>query len=65
MVKKIAIPHAEYQEITAEIEELEYLKDSGLVFDAILFYLSQSHLSAKDRDNLRECMTILARGGAN
>lgn len=65
MVKKISIPRSEYEEICEEIGNLELLRDTGLVFDAILFYLPQQHLSDVDRDLLRQCMEILARGGGS
>lgn len=64
-MRKKSIPHREYEEIVEEINNLEFIRDAGLVFDAILFYIPQPHLSEVDRDQLRQCMEIIARGGAN
>lgn len=64
MVKKKSLPTWEYETLIEENANLEFLRDSGLVFDAILFYLSQPHLSDQDREELRQAMQILAaRGG--
>jgi len=65
MARKIALPFKEYEEIIEEVNNLEFLRDSGLVFDAILFYLTQPHLSDKDREEMAQAMQILARGGGS
>lgn len=46
----------------ANIDELELLRSSQCVFDAILFYIHQPHLSSSERDELRGALSILCRG---
>lgn len=53
----------ELDELREEKLALEFIRDCGHVFDALLFYSGQSHLTKKAREDIRLCMTLLARGG--
>jgi hypothetical protein len=64
-MKKLTLSQMEYDQLVDEGGNLNFLQDCGLIFDAILFYLPQPHLSDKDREMLRQALEILASGGGN
>jgi len=51
------------QELKEDNEILEKIRNNGMVFDSIMFYMYQPHVKEHDREKLREIMAGLARGG--
>ena len=53
----------ELKELRENDQSLELLKSNPHIFDAVFYYMTMPHLKPNEVDGLRECLTILARGG--
>lgn len=63
--RRIKTLEDEVADLQEQSDSLEFIRDLGHVFDALMFYSSQAHLTNKDRESIRVAMAILARGGGN
>ncbi len=61
--RRIKDLESEIEDLEAQAEALEVLRSLEHVYDALVFYRTQPHLSPKDQEAILTAMTILARGG--
>ena len=52
----------ELEDLRAEKQKLEFIRDSQHVYDAVALYLTQTHLTAQEQAEIREAMRYLCRG---
>lgn len=63
MIRKKAIPTWEYKYLLEDQQDMAFLRDCQLIFDALLFYIVQPGLSDQDREEIRKAMEMLAKTG--
>lgn len=63
--RKLKALEQEVTELRKDAEALAFLRETGHLFDAVLFYSSQPHISHKEREEMREVLQILSYGGGN
>lgn len=52
----------ELEDLRAEKEKLEFLRDSRHVMDALTVYIEKAQLTAHDRAEIRKALLYLCRG---
>lgn len=63
--RKLKALEQEVTELRVDADALAFLRETGHLFDAVLFYSSQPHIAPKDREEMRKALEILSYGGGN
>ena len=63
--RKLKALEQDVEDLQKDAEALAFLREAGHLFDAVLFYSHQPHITAKDREEIRQVLQILSYGGGN